>query len=88
VAKKEIVRLQTEHSIEAEKSNNYYEMYQNLALEKERREASMSSELNQLKNQLGYLISEKDQLSRMLKVQNTNNEQMASKYFCNNYRYS
>ena len=87
-ARKEIIRLQGENGVETERANNYYEMYQNLCLEKERRESAMSSEINELKNQLRYIGLEKDQLSKMLKVQNVNDDRMSSKkkYFIIKFR--
>jgi len=53
-------------------------MYQNQALEKERRESSMSSEIHQLKNRVEHLNTEKEQLSKMLRSATSNNKEMAS----------
>ncbi len=86
-AKKEITRLQNENTIEIEKSSNYYEMYQNLMLEKERRESQMSSELHQIRNQINHSALEKEQLSKMLKIQNKNNDEMLSKIIIKPFRY-
>lgn len=73
-AKKEIVRLQNENNIEIEKNKNYYEMYQNLIIEKERRESAMSSEVNSLMNKIQNERNEKENLIRLMKNQEKNNE--------------
>ena len=68
-ARKEIARMQNENSSLNEKNKSIYEMYQNLLLE-ERRESSMSHEINSLNNKIQYLNIEKDNLYRAVRSQN------------------
>lgn len=67
--KKEIARLKNENAIEVENTKNYYEMYQNLMLEKERRESSSSHEMNNLISKLQFISSERDNLMKLLRTQ-------------------
>lgn len=77
-AKQEILRLELENAKEIEKSNNYYEMYQYIVLEKEKMEFSMIYDIKQLKNKISFVKSEKEHMSNMLKIHNINNEQILS----------
>jgi len=65
-AKKEISRLQSEVQIESEKSTNYYEHYQKLLIDKERRENALSSEISALNNQLNNFSMERDNLLKVV----------------------
>ena len=74
IARKEINRLQVDLGVELEKSNNYYEMYQNLCLDKERRESSLSNDIHKLSYQVSNLSQEKEHMVKMLRIQNSTNE--------------
>lgn len=73
-AKKEISRLQTSLQVEEEKANNYYEMYQTLMLEKERRESTMSSEIHALSTQLNMFSRERENLVKVIQSSPNPNE--------------
>lgn len=77
-AKKEISRLQTCLQVEEEKANNYYEMYQNLMLEKERRENTLSSEIHALSTQLNLFSRERENLVKVIQSSPNPNEMTAS----------
>jgi chromosome segregation ATPase len=72
-AKKEINRLINENRVECEKSKNYYEMYQSLMLEKERRENSLTQEINALKGKIQQERHEKENIFKTIK-DNTGNK--------------
>jgi len=78
-AKKEINRLQSCLQVEDEKANNYYELYQNLMLEKERREANLSSEVHALSAQLNLITHERENMVKVLQSGPNVNE-MASNF--------
>jgi chromosome segregation ATPase len=66
-AKKEIMRLQSENSNLNEKKEKYYAMYQNLVLDKERKESSMSQEITNLMLKLQMTNNEKENLIRSVR---------------------
>jgi chromosome segregation ATPase len=64
-ARKEITRLTNENKCECEKSKNYYEMYQSLMLDKERRENKLNQEINALKAKIQQERQEKENIFKM-----------------------
>jgi hypothetical protein len=65
-ARKEINRLISENKSESEKSKNYYEKYQSLMLDKERKENSLTQEINALKNKVQQERLEKENIFKNL----------------------
>jgi chromosome segregation ATPase len=79
-AKKEINRLQSENNLEVERSKKYYEMYQNLMLDKDRKESTMSAEITNLMMKIQMVNSEKENFIRLIKsqqMQYSNNENLS-----------
>lgn len=68
-ARKEINRLQIELSSEAAKSKGILEMHQSLLLEKDRREAMVNSEINNLILKIQSVQMEKENLLKLMKNQ-------------------
>jgi myosin heavy subunit len=68
-ARKEINRLQIELNSEAAKSKGILEMYQNLLLDKDRREAMVNSEINNLMLKIQSVQMEKENLLKLMKNQ-------------------
>lgn len=80
-ARKEINRLQVENQAEGDKCRKYYEMYQNLMLDKERKESAMSAEISNLMLKVQMFNSEKENLVKMVRnqqLQNVSNENFAN----------
>lgn len=73
-ARKEINRLQIELNNESEKAKSVLEMHQSLLLEKDRREAMVNSEVNNLLIHIQGLVSDKDNLLKLMKNQDKKNE--------------
>jgi len=64
--------------VEEEKANNYYELYQSLMLEKERRESSLSSEVHALSTQLNLFSRERENLVKVIQSSPNANEMTAN----------
>jgi chromosome segregation ATPase len=67
--RKEILRLQNENNVEQDKAKKYYEMYQSLIIERERRESVLNSEIHSLGNKIQFLNTEKENLIKMIRTQ-------------------
>jgi chromosome segregation ATPase len=70
-SRKEISRMHNENQNEGEKNKKMNEMYQNLMLEKDRKENSMNSEINNLLMRIQMMNNEKENLIRMNRTQLT-----------------
>ena len=70
--------MQTCQQVEEEKSNNYYELYQSLMIEKERRESNLSSEIHALSTQLNNFSRERENLVKVIQSSPNPNELTAN----------
>jgi chromosome segregation ATPase len=71
-AKKEINRLMNENKLECEKTNNIYDMYQGIVIEKERKENAHNKEIQALKNKIEADRLDKENLMRTIQRRDGN----------------